>query len=440
MNTSFIRIVAVICVALLSILNVKYSFAGNYTWTGSTNKNWNNSSNWTPSGTPSTNDTVTIGAGSDTLLIAANTTINRLVISGRVVNLGGYQLEISQRASLNGGKIYNGTLKIRGTYAFFQGTNTNCTIDCIVNQIKLSGGTFDGTGTFEQNGTANGWGDGGCVFNGAVTMKKSGTASFRLGGVNPDTFYGKATFICTNSGNLEVSHGSQSVFRDSVFLNTTHTTAHISFCNSSTLATLEQEAVIVTGATGLTNGKVTLKALQQTSNKSNILSGTGNLLVNVDSCRFTGELSITSPSILIKNNIFNGTTTLIKTTASTNSYSSGGNVFNASTTIENQDATRAFRLANETGDTYNSDVKFNTGSNNVQVGYKGNNYFAGNITINSNKVVFNASTGKVILNGENNQILNGEAAYAIGKLEINKDAGSVQLNRSLTIDWIFRAI
>ena len=129
MNTSFIRIVAVICIAMLSILNVKNSLAGNYTWTGSANKNWNNSANWSPSGTPSSNDTVTIGTGSDTLLIAANTTINRLVISGRVVNLGGYQLEINQRASLNGGKIYNGTLKMRGTYAFFQGTNTNCTID-----------------------------------------------------------------------------------------------------------------------------------------------------------------------------------------------------------------------------------------------------------------------------------------------------------------------
>ncbi len=434
MNTSFIRIVAVICVAMLSILNVNNALAGNYTWTGSANKDWNNSANWSPSGTPSSNDTVTIGTGSDTLLIAANTTINRLVISGRVVNLGGYQLEISQRASLNGGKIYNGTLKMRGTYAFFQGTNTNCTIDCIVNQIKLSGGTFDGTGTFEQNGTANGWGDGGCVFNGAVTMKKSGTASFRLGGVNPDTFNAKATFICTNSGNLEISHASQSVFRDSVFLNTTHSTAHISFCNSSILATLEQEAVIVTGSSGLTNGKITLKALQQTSNKSNILSGAGNLLVNVDSCQFTGEVNITAPSILIKNNIFNAATTLIKTTASTNSYSSGGNVFNASATIENQDATRAFRLANETGDTYNADVKFDTGTNNVQVGYKGNNYFAGNITINSTKVVFNASSGKMILKGANDQIFYGEAAYNIGKLEINKEAGTITLTRSMTID------
>ena len=173
MNTSFIRIVAVVCVAMLSILNVNNALAGNYTWTGSANKDWNNSANWSPSGTPSTSDTVTIGTGSDTIRIGANTTINRLVMSGRTLHLNGNELQISQRASLNGGKIYNGTLKMRGTYAFFQGTNTNCTIDCIVNQIKLSGGTFDGTGTFEQNGTANGWGDGGCVFNGAVTMKKS---------------------------------------------------------------------------------------------------------------------------------------------------------------------------------------------------------------------------------------------------------------------------
>jgi hypothetical protein len=183
MNTSFIRIVAVICVALLSILNVKYSLAGNYTWTGSINKNWNNSSNWSPSGTPSTNDTVTIGAGNDTILIAANTTINRLVISGRVVNLGGYQLEISQRASLNGGKIYNGILKLRGALATFEGTYTDCQIDCIVGQLQFNGGVFDGEGSFEQNGTTNGYGSGGCVFNAPTIIKKSTSAILRLGGV-----------------------------------------------------------------------------------------------------------------------------------------------------------------------------------------------------------------------------------------------------------------
>ena len=158
MNTSFNRLVAAICIAMIFVLNSTTSFAGNYTWTGNSSKNWDNASNWSPSGVPTTNDTVTIGTGNDTLQINANTTINRLVISGRTLNLNGYELQVSQRASLNGGKIYNDTLKLRGVYAFFQGTNTNCTIDCIVNQIKFSGGTFDGKGSFEHNGSANGWG------------------------------------------------------------------------------------------------------------------------------------------------------------------------------------------------------------------------------------------------------------------------------------------
>ncbi|MBL0072611.1 MAG: hypothetical protein IPP34_12750 [Bacteroidetes bacterium] len=36
-----------------------------------------------------------------------------------------------------------------------------------------------------------------------------------------------------------------------------------------------------------------------------------------------------------------------------------------------------------------------TGGQDLQVAYVGDNTFSGNITINSNKVVFNTSTGKV---------------------------------------------
>ncbi|MFN8154068.1 MAG: T9SS type A sorting domain-containing protein [Bacteroidia bacterium] len=145
-------------------------------------------------------------------------------------------------------------------------------------------------------------------------------------------------------------------------------------------------------------------------------------------------MSVTSPSILLKNNTFNGECTFIKTTASTNSYNYGGNVFNAAVTIENQDASRAFRFANDAGDHFNGEVIFTTGSNNIQVAYKGNSYFAGDITINNNKVVFNASSGKVILTGTQAQTIGGGAAYAISKLEINKDGGNVQLDRAMTID------
>ena len=118
-------------------------FAGNYTWNGTTNNQWGTASNWSGGVVPSSNDTVTIGSGSDTILIAANTTIYRLTISGRTINIGGYELEVTIAATLSGGKIYNGTLKLRGTYVTFEGTHTDCTIDCITARLELSGGVFD---------------------------------------------------------------------------------------------------------------------------------------------------------------------------------------------------------------------------------------------------------------------------------------------------------
>jgi hypothetical protein len=146
--------------------------AGNYTWNGATSTNWSTTSNWSPVGVPSTNDTVTLSNGGvNSILLDGNRTITRLIISANTINLNTYELHVSGRSSLNGGAINNGNLKIRGTYAYFQGTNFNCTLDVIAGQIKFSGGTFDKTGSFEQNGSASGWGEGGCTFNDDVIIK-----------------------------------------------------------------------------------------------------------------------------------------------------------------------------------------------------------------------------------------------------------------------------
>ena len=73
-------------------------------------------SNWSGGVVPSTNDTVNIGSGSDTILIVANTTIYKLTISGRTINIGSYELEVTHTATLTGGKIYNGKKAARGDF------------------------------------------------------------------------------------------------------------------------------------------------------------------------------------------------------------------------------------------------------------------------------------------------------------------------------------
>jgi|JI10StandDraft_1071094.scaffolds.fasta_scaffold19357_2 hypothetical protein len=437
MNTSFIRIVAVVCVAMLSILNVNNALAGNYTWTGSANKDWNNSANWSPSGTPSTSDTVTIGTGSDTIQIGANTTINRLVMSGRTLHLNGNELQISQRASLNGGKIYNGTLKMRGTYAFFQGTNTNCTIDCIVNQIKLSGGTFDGKGSFEHNGSANGWGEGGCVFNDSIKIKSSGTSYLRLGQETGDTFNGVVEFISTGTYPLQVAYHDSTYFKKPVRINST--SGGISFCNDTTMqvAVFQEEAVLLVGSTGITGGTITLKNIYHENTNAVNLIASGSTLITVVSSTFNDKLAITSPGVLSKNSIYNDSTSFTRIANNTTAYQwDGGNTFNGVFTLTSTNtSTGVVRMANKTGDKYNADAYFNTTSTaGMEIAYSDTSEFKRNIFINHSKVVFNKSKGMVRLTGSDNQVLQGNATFLIGKLKLNKDGGSINLNRSMTID------
>ncbi|MBK9321090.1 MAG: hypothetical protein IPM91_21330 [Bacteroidetes bacterium] len=161
------------CVILLLFFSASL-FAGNYTWNGTINSDYSNSGNWSPSGIPNSNDTITINSGKPNLELDQDRTVNRLIQYGSTIDLDTNELQVTQRASFNGGDVIGESLKLRGTYAYFQGTDFNCTLDVIVGQIKFSGGTFDQNGSFEQNGSASGWGDGGCVFNADVTIKIPG--------------------------------------------------------------------------------------------------------------------------------------------------------------------------------------------------------------------------------------------------------------------------
>jgi hypothetical protein len=183
---------------LVLCLAIQVVHAGSYTWNGSQSTAWNVSANWTPNGVPSTNDTVTISNGNvSSILLDGNRTITRLVISANTLDLNTYELHVSGRSSLNGGSVTNGNLKLRGTSAFFQGTNFYCVMDVIAGQLKFSGGIFDQGGSFEQTGSSSGWGDGGCTFNGNVTIKNSGATVLRMGQINDDIFNGDVTYSCT---------------------------------------------------------------------------------------------------------------------------------------------------------------------------------------------------------------------------------------------------
>ncbi|MBK7965944.1 MAG: hypothetical protein IPK10_12110 [Bacteroidetes bacterium] len=411
--------------------------AGNYTWNGATNTDWSNSSNWSPAGVPSTNDTVTLSNGGvNSILLDGNRIITRLVISANIIDLNTYELHVSGRSSLNGGAINNGILKIRGTYAYFQGTNFNCTLDVIAGQIKFSGGTFDQTGSFEQNGSASGYGLGGCVFNKDITIKNTGTVYLRMGQDDGDTFNGKLYLYSSGGYAVQMAYGDTSYFNDTIYINSTGS-GGINFANGTYgAAQLGDNACLITGSSGITAGTIQFKNIVQSATSSNSITASGSVLFNVYSNSFLGKVNFTAPNLVVKSTTFGDSTSLTKTGHTLNNTWDGANVYNGVVTITNGNTSTAYvKLASQNADTYNKDVYFNAGSGAIQAANAGTNIYNGNVLVNGNNVTFNNSGGTLKFAGDQNQEFGGGTnTLTFNKLIVDKAGGSVTLNQPITID------
>jgi hypothetical protein len=409
------------------------SFATSYTWVG-TSSSWNLSSNWSPSGIPDSADNVTIGSGTYSPLLDGNKKITNLTLSSKTIDLNGYSLTVYGTATMTSGTVTNGTFYARGNLASFNGTLMDCPVDAICGYIRLSGSTFNETADFTDLGTATGTGSGGCTFNDDVTITHTGTLTyFTLANSTGDTFNGNVTFTNNSNREIHIASSGATLFNGNVILNST-SSGGISFANGGGSATLATGKTISIGTSGFSADFLTLKNFTQNGSTAQTLTLTGTAVVNMIAAIFNGNITVTAPGILLKNSTFNGTTTLTRNGSSGNHQSDGGNMFNL-LTLDNAGSSGRIRWATTLPDTYNADATFNsTGGQDVQIAYSGDNTFAGNITINSNKVVFNTSTGKVTFTGTNNQTLNGSYNYPFKKLAINKTAGTVTANTTLSVD------
>ncbi len=334
---------------------------------------------------------------------------------------------------MTSGTVTNGTFYARGNLAAFNGTLMDCPVDADCGYIRFSGSTFNSTVTATDQGVATGTGAGGCTFNDDVTIIHGGNGTyFTLAGTTGDVFNADLTVINYSSHEVHLSNTSNTQYKGNLMLSSTGT-GGITFGNSGGASTLDSGKTITIGSTGFTNDVLLLKNFTQLGNTAQTLNLTGTAVASFSSSTFDGEITVSSPGILLKNSTFNGMSSFTKTGTS-NAQSDGGNVFNYATTISNTGASGRIRMATVSGDTFNSDATFNSTGQDVQIAYSGDNTFAGNITINSNKVVFNTSTGKVTFNGTNNQIINGGYNYAFKKLAINKTAGTVTTNTTLSVD------
>jgi|GEM_PF-1772391 len=427
-----IKYILTLITVLLAMTQVN---AINYTWLGNSTS-FADSNNWSPAGIPIDSiDNITISSGTYNLVLDQNRKITNLTLSSKTIDLNGYSLTVYGTATMTSGTVTDGDFIARGNLAAFNGTLMDCVVDADCGYIRLSGSTFNEIADFSDQGVATGNGTGGCTFNDDVTITHNGTLTyFNLGGTSGDTFNQNVTFTNNSNRELNIATNGNTTFNGNIILNST-SNGGILIGNSSGTATLASGKTISIGGSGFAADYLTLRNFTQSGSTAQTLALTSTAIVNIMSCTFNGDLTVSSPGFLLKNSTFNGTSSFTRTATSGNYQSDGGNTFNGSVTVDNSGTSGRVRWATVSADVFNGNATFNSsGGQDVQIAYSGDNLFAGDITINSNKVVFNTASGKVTFTGGNSQTLNRSYNFPFKKLAINKSANHVTANTTLSVD------
>jgi hypothetical protein len=308
--------------------------------------------------------------------------------------------------------------------------------------IYFSGCTFNGKVDATKTGANNDASGGGNTFQGSTTLTNSGTGYVILGNGTPDIFNGEATFNSTGSSYIAPgwnSAGNQ--FNGNITVSSTGSSTGIQFCsNATSSATLATGMTIQTGAGGFSSGTLLLRrfsALGTAAIDLN-LTGASTLLQVGPSSSFGGDFTAVSPRILLNGANFAGVVSVTKTGA-TGEWSSGGNTFGSTVTI-NQQGAGYFGFANGAPDIYNGDVYVNNNSTervifgNNPVG----NQFNGNIILtqigSSVGIAFGWSSTTSVTQAAGKTISIGAAGFTTGYLQIQRftQLGNAPLTLPLT--------
>jgi len=412
------------------------AFTANYIWTGNSSSNWSIPGNWSGGGggTPGSGDNITINSNApNNLVLDQNRTVTNFTINGDTLDLGTYSLTTTGVTYFNGGKVLNGILNISGSLCHFGGAVIDARIEATCGYYHMNGGSFLKPVILVSTGAASTSGSGNCVFEDSLSITNNGTYYFYMSSSAGNQYDGPLTIINNSTHEVYLSSADTSYFSDIVLSNTS--TGGIVFGNTGGVSFLASGKTISIGSGGFTKNDLTLKNFYQQGSTSQTLTLTGTAILNLINANFEGNLTVTTPGILLKNSTFNGITSITRNGTSGSFHCDGGNTFTGPLTLTNSGTSGRLRMANTTPDTYRGNVTFNsTNGQDVQIAYTGNNIFEGNITINSNKVVFNTSNGKVTFAGGNSQSLNGSYNYSFKKLAINKSNGYVTSNATFSVD------
>lgn len=358
-------------------------------------------------------------------------------------------------SGFNAGFLYLNTFTQLGNAPVnlnFTGTNTYIRFarssviggDLTINtpDFFFNGCTFNGSVDATKTGAGNDGSIGGNVFQGNTTINNTGSGYITLGNVSADTWNSDAVFNSTGSSYIGIGWNSAgNMFNGNITVSSTGAASGIYFSSSATSSCiLSSGNSINIGGGGFSSGTLLLKQFTQQGNAAINLNLTGatTLLQVGPSSNIGGALTAVSPRILLNGAVYASPVNLTKTGA-TGEWSSGGNTFNATLTVNHQGA-GYFGFANGSPDIYNGDVYVNNNSTeriifgNNPVG----NQFNGNIILTQTGSSVGTAFGWSVTTDETmapgKTISIGAAGFNVGYLQIARftQLGNAPVNLPLT--------
>jgi hypothetical protein len=253
-------------------------------------------------------------------------------------------------------------------------------------RILLDGAVFNDTTVLTKTGATGEWSFGGNTFNSTLTVNQQGSGFFGFANGAPDIYNGDV--YANNNSTERIIFGNNPVgnqFNGNIILTQTGSSVGIAFGWSATTSeTLAAGKTISIGAAGFGTGYLQIERFTQLGSAAMNLILTGNSSLTFGpTSTIGGNLTTSSAAMYFNGCTFNGTVNSTKTGA-TNDYSSGGDIFNDTTTITGA-GSGYVALGGANPDQFNNVCTFNnTGSANFYVANNSsNNSFGGTTTFNN---------------------------------------------------------
>jgi hypothetical protein len=276
-------------------------------------------------------------------------------------------------------------------------------------RILLNGAVFNDTTILTKTGATGEWSNGGNTFNSALVVNQQGSGYFGFANNAADIYNGDV--YANNNSTERIIFGNNAAggnqFNGNIIVTQIGSSVGIAFgWSGSTTVTQAAGKTFTIGAAGFTTGYLQIERFTQLGNSALTLN-TGSSTTSITfgpASIINGNVTTNSGAILFNGCTFNGDVNSTKTGA-TNDYSSGGNIFNDSTTITDAGA-GYIALGDNTTDLFNSVSTFNNmGSANMYIANSSsNNVFGGTVNFNNsptgnNLIYVSQSSTGTIFNG-----------------------------------------